>query len=73
MTGEIIGGKMDPAVLKETVEKYNNYCARGNDPEFGRPAQSLKPLVTPPFYACALYPGGINTCGGPGATGTGRS
>jgi len=61
----IIGGRMDPATLKETVNKFNSFCAQGYDPEFGRPAQSLKPLVTPPFYSCTLYPGGINTCGGP--------
>ena len=63
--GRLIGGAMDPAVLKETVDKYNSYCEQGYDPEFGRGVQALKPLVTPPFYACALYPGGINTCGGP--------
>ena len=63
--GHLIGGKMDPAVLKETVEKYNSYCEQGHDPEFGRGIQALKPLVTPPYYACKLYPGGINTCGGP--------
>ncbi len=63
--GRLIGGKMDPAVLEETVAKYNGYCEQGNDPEFGRGAASLKSLATPPFYACALYPGGINTCGGP--------
>ncbi len=63
--GRLIGGKMDPAALEETVKKYNSYCEQGYDPEFGRGVQSLKPLVTPPFYSCALYPGGINTCGGP--------
>jgi len=63
--GRLIGGKMDPAVLAETVKMYNGYCARGHDPDFGRGVQALKPLVTPPFYASALYPGGINTCGGP--------
>jgi len=63
--GRAIGGKMDPIALKESVEKYNRYCEQGYDPEFGRTAQFLKPLVTPPFYACPLYPGGINTCGGP--------
>ena len=56
---------MDPAALKETVNKYNGYCKQGYDPEFGRTGQSLEALVTPPFYACTLYPGGINTCGGP--------
>lgn len=63
--GRLIGGAMDPAVLKETVEGYNGYCEQGHDPEFGRGAQALKALVTPPYYACTLYPGGINTCGGP--------
>jgi len=70
--GHLIGGKMDPASLKETVNKYNSYCERGYDPEFSRTGQSLEALVTPPFYACTLYPGGINTCGDPGVTLTGR-
>jgi len=63
--GGLIGGTMDPATLKETVDKYNSYCEQGHDPDFGRGVQALKPLVTPPFYSCVLYPGGINTCGGP--------
>ena len=70
--GLIIGGKMDPVTLKETVDKYNSYCEQGYDPEFGRGMQSLKPLVTPPFYSCTLYPGGINTCGGPRRNGYGQ-
>jgi len=52
--GRVIGGTMDPAALKETVEKYNSYCKQGHDPEFGRGVQALKPLVTPPFYSCVL-------------------
>jgi succinate dehydrogenase/fumarate reductase flavoprotein subunit len=63
--GEIIGGKMDPAALKDTVTRYNRYCELGHDPDFGRQAQNLEPVNTPPFYACTLYPGGVNTCGGP--------
>jgi hypothetical protein len=63
--GRIIGGRMDPAALEETVKRYNYYCELGHDPEFGRSPRSLEPLVTPPFYACSLYPGGINTLGGP--------
>jgi len=63
--GQLIGGAMDPATLEETVRKYNGYCEQGSDPEFNRGVEALKPLVTPPFYSCVLYPGGINTCGGP--------
>jgi len=70
--GCLIGGKMDPAILEETVKKYNGYCAQGFDPEFGRDARSLKPLATPPFYSCPLYPGGINTCGGPRRNASGQ-
>jgi len=63
--GSIIGGTMEPATLKETLDNYNRYCEQGYDPEFNRDAKALKPLVTPPYYSCVLYPGGINTCGGP--------
>lgn len=68
----LIGGKVDPAIIKETVNKFNRYCEQGHDPEFGRDVQSLKPLTTPPFYSCTLYPGGINTCGGPRRNGYGQ-
>ena len=70
--GRIIGGRMDPAALEETVAVYNRCCEQGHDPEFGRLPQFLKPLLTPPFYACTLYPGGINTCGGPRRNGRGQ-
>ncbi len=33
----------------------------------GRPAESLIPLDSPPYYCMPLYPGGLNTCGGPPA------
>jgi succinate dehydrogenase/fumarate reductase flavoprotein subunit len=57
-------GFPDPAVLVETVRAYNEACAAGVDP-FGRPADTLVPLDTPPYYCTPLYPGGPNTCGGP--------
>jgi succinate dehydrogenase/fumarate reductase flavoprotein subunit len=63
--GKIIGGKMDPGALRKTIDSYNHYCEQKKDVEFGRHAEFLEPLVTPPFYACKLYPGGISTCGGP--------
>jgi hypothetical protein len=38
---QAIGGSMDPDVLEATVERYNGFCAAGEDPDFGRlPEQS---------------------------------
>ncbi len=61
--GRVVG--MDAAGLAEAVNKYNQYCAAGNDPDFGRPAAQLVPIETPPFYAMELCIGNINTNGGP--------
>jgi 3-oxosteroid 1-dehydrogenase len=58
-------GKMKPEVLADTLRRYNEYCANGEDPEFGRDTDTLVPLETPPFYALKMYPGGVNTFGGP--------
>ena len=70
--GQLIGGSVDPGVLEDTVTRYNEYCKQGHDPEFNREQEALKLLDTPPFYACVLYPGGINTCGGPRRNGYGQ-
>ena len=56
---------MQPDALDRTVKTYNLYCERGTDPDFGREALDLAPLVRPPFYATKLWPGGPNTQGGP--------
>jgi succinate dehydrogenase/fumarate reductase flavoprotein subunit len=59
-----LAGIVDPSQLAQTVDRYNAGCASGVD-EFGRPAETLVPLDSPPFYCVAMYPGGSNTCGGP--------
>ncbi|HXO24522.1 MAG TPA: FAD-dependent oxidoreductase [Streptosporangiaceae bacterium] len=59
-----VAGIVDPSALAETVARYNAGCAAGSD-EFGRPADTLVPLDSPPYYCVAMYPGGSNTCGGP--------
>lgn len=56
---------IDPDVLTQTITDYNSYCAAGNDPDFGRKANTLHALATPPYYALPLWPGGPNTQGGP--------
>lgn len=64
------GYALDPAVLADTVATYNGYCAVGEDPEFGRPAEAgqgenLVALDTAPYYAVRLMPSIYNTVGGP--------
>jgi len=56
---------IDPNVLTATVTAYNNACAAKVDAQFGRPASTLVPIQTPPYYSMALWPGGPNTQGGP--------
>jgi hypothetical protein len=55
---------MDPAILKDTIIKFNQYCGAGEDPDFHRSPSALVPLDTPPYYALKMYPGGPNTQGG---------
>jgi 3-oxosteroid 1-dehydrogenase len=70
----------DPAALAGTVGGWNEACASGADPEFGRgtgayqrfcgdpevrPNPSLGPLDQPPYYAVEVLAGTIGTKGGP--------
>ncbi len=57
-------GRMDVFILKDTIHQFNQYCRNGVDMEFNRSSSGLVPLITPPFYALKLYPGGPNTNGG---------
>ncbi len=59
-----VAGVCDPSALAETVALYNAGCASGAD-EFGRPAETLVPIDSPPYYCVPMFPGGPNTCGGP--------
>lgn len=70
---------IDPDGLKRTVEQFNSFAAQGKDPDFHKgeraydryygdprvqPNPCVAPLDKPPFYAVALYPGDVGTCGG---------
>ena len=55
---------MEVGALAQTVGDWNDACARGYDAEFQRDPATMGPVVTPPFYAIPLYPGGPNTKGG---------
>jgi succinate dehydrogenase/fumarate reductase flavoprotein subunit len=67
---------VDGSALQDTVARYNDPAARGEDPEFGkganpydqalgdrehRPNPCNAPLATPPFYAVRLYAGDIGS------------
>jgi len=43
--------KIDPKAFTETINRYNRFCEMGNDLDFGKLAQSLKPIRKPPFWA----------------------
>ncbi len=70
---------VDPARLSATIARYNDYAAKGEDPDFHRgeatydkmygdpsvaPNPCLRPLSKGPFYAIPIYPGDIGTNGG---------
>ena len=70
----------DPAILTETVRRWNDACASGADRDFGRggdayqqfcgdpavePNPSLGPLDQAPYYAVEVLAGTIGTKGGP--------
>ncbi|MDO4548803.1 MAG: FAD-binding protein [Clostridia bacterium] len=56
---------LDAETLCATVEKYNGYCANGEDVQYGRAADRLVPVEKGPFYALELGPTMLNTQGGP--------
>jgi hypothetical protein len=55
---------MDAAGLAAEVAKYNQYCAAGEDLDFGRRPSTMEPIVTPPFYAMEICECQTNTQGG---------
>jgi 3-oxosteroid 1-dehydrogenase len=69
----------DASTLAATVSRFNRFAAQGHDDDFHRgeraydryygdprvsPNPCLGALEQSPFYAVALYPGDVGTCGG---------
>ena len=54
---------IDIGTLNGTLGRYNEGCTDGIDREYGRPAETLKP-IDPPYYAIQLHPVALNTQGG---------
>jgi len=65
--------------LTQTVNRFNEFAAKGLDPDFGRgqsayndclgdpghrPNAAIGPLDRAPYYATRIFPGDVGTCGG---------
>lgn len=56
---------IDPTAAAASVARWNAHCAKGHDDDFQRPANSMLPIVKPPFYGAPVYAVISNTQGGP--------
>lgn len=55
---------VDPESLVATLDSYNAQCEQGVDTEFFKPAEYMRPIQTPPFYAFEVFNGYFCTVGG---------
>ena len=55
---------IDPATLADTLQKWNQYVADQNDPDFGRDTGMDADLSKAPYYAIKIAPGIHHTMGG---------
>jgi len=53
------------AGLQATITRWNGLVTAGADTDFGRPKATMAAITTAPFYAVKLWPGNVNTQGGP--------
>ena len=51
--------------LKETLDRWNVFCQKGSDDDYKRPAGTMMPISTAPFYWIESWPVVNNTQGGP--------
>ncbi|MDR2373273.1 MAG: FAD-dependent oxidoreductase [Bifidobacteriaceae bacterium] len=53
----------DPAVFRATVDQYNEFAAKGEDPLFFKDARYLRPILKAPFYAIEMRGGILGSVG----------
>jgi 3-oxosteroid 1-dehydrogenase len=79
---------LDASILESTVDRFNEFASRGEDPDFGRGtsaydrfngdqrlegvAATLGPVATAPFHAIQIEIGALGTSGGPKTDTRGR-
>lgn len=56
--------KINPAVLKATIDEYNRFCEKGHDDLFAKDPKYLRPLKGPRFYAIRARTATLGTLGG---------
>jgi fumarate reductase flavoprotein subunit len=56
--------KVDPAVLKATIEEYNSFCAKNHDELFVKNPEYLRPVTGPRYYAIKARTVFLGTQGG---------
>ena len=56
---------IDAPTLEAAIARFNGFVTSGTDTDFGRPKASMAPIQTAPFYAAKIWPGMVNTNGGP--------
>ncbi len=57
-------GRFDGEKFKETLARYNEMAAAGEDTDFYKPAEWLTTIDTPPFYAAEMGSSWMTTVGG---------
>ena len=55
---------MDASALEATVTRYNELCEKGEDEDFGKPAEYMIPVEGETYYAFYMTPGSSVTFGG---------
>lgn len=54
----------EPATLEATVDRYNAFCDRGYDEDYGKEYRYLRPLTVPPYFAIKGISTILDTIGG---------